>query len=98
VWFRAPAFENILKKLNYFYIYFLIFSYYFDMLMSKIIFKNKKKYYFNIFSSKKYFKKQLLFDFQAATSRDRKGTKPCLVVLLHTSNEISSTSIKNVIL
>jgi hypothetical protein len=42
VWFRAPAFENILKKLNYFYVYFLIFSYYFDMLMSKKKFKNKK--------------------------------------------------------
>jgi hypothetical protein len=29
----------------------------FDVLMSKIIFKNKK-YYFNTFSSEKYFKKQ----------------------------------------
>jgi hypothetical protein len=35
-----------------------MFLYYFDALMSKIIFKNKKKYYFDIFPSKKYFKKQ----------------------------------------
>jgi len=38
VWFRAPGFENILKKLNYLYIYI----YYFIVLMLKIIFKNKK--------------------------------------------------------
>ena len=31
---------------------------YFDMLISKIIFKNKKKYYFNTFPSKKHFEKQ----------------------------------------
>jgi hypothetical protein len=35
-----------------------MFLNYFDMLMSKIIFKNKKKYYFNAFPSKKYFEKQ----------------------------------------
>ena len=34
-----------------------MFSDRFDMLMLKIIFKNKKKYYFNIFPNKKHFKK-----------------------------------------
>jgi hypothetical protein len=34
-----------------------VFSDYFDALISKIIFKNKK-YYFNAFPSKKYFEKQ----------------------------------------
>jgi hypothetical protein len=33
-----------------------MFSNYFDVLMSKIIFKNKK-YYFDIFPSEKYFEK-----------------------------------------
>jgi len=41
------------KNLNFF-----IFSYFFNMLMSKIFFL--KKYYFNIFSSEKYFEPQLL--------------------------------------
>jgi hypothetical protein len=36
----------------------LVFSDYFDVLISKIIFKNIKKYYFNIFLNKKYFKKK----------------------------------------
>jgi hypothetical protein len=35
-----------------------MFSDHFNVLMSKIIFKNKK-YYFNAFSSEKYFEKQL---------------------------------------
>jgi hypothetical protein len=36
-----------------------MFLNYFDMLISKIIFKNKK-YYFEIFTTKTHFKKQLL--------------------------------------
>jgi hypothetical protein len=41
-----------------------MFSYYFDALMSKIIFKKLKKYYFNAFSNKKYFEKQQLSNYQ----------------------------------
>jgi hypothetical protein len=52
--FTAALF--FLKKNNN----FLIFFYCFDVLISKINFKNKKTY-FNIFSSDKYFKKYLLF-------------------------------------
>jgi hypothetical protein len=33
-----------------------VFSYHFDLLILKIIFKNKKIYYFNIFLNKKHFK------------------------------------------
>jgi hypothetical protein len=33
-----------------------VFLDYFDVLISKIIFKNKKIYYFNTFINKKYFK------------------------------------------
>jgi len=36
---------------------FLVFLYHFDALISKIIFKNKKKYYFDKFLSKKHFEK-----------------------------------------
>jgi hypothetical protein len=36
-----------------------MFLNHFNLLISKIIFKNKKKYYFNTFSSKKHFEKQL---------------------------------------
>jgi hypothetical protein len=52
-----------LKKIEIFLFFllqiniFLVFSDYFDVLVSKIICKNKKIYYFNIFSSKKYLKK-----------------------------------------
>jgi hypothetical protein len=35
-----------------------MFLNYFDMLISKIIFKNKKKYYWHIFLNKKHFEKQ----------------------------------------
>jgi hypothetical protein len=41
-----------------------MFSYYFDVLMSKIIFK---KHYFDTFSSKKYFKKQPQPHFQISS-------------------------------
>jgi len=48
------------SKYNNFFIFlinfFLVFSYFFDVIMWKINFKNKK-YYFDIFSSEKYFKK-----------------------------------------
>ena len=37
---------------------FLVFLDHSDVLISKIILKNKKIYYFNIFLSEKYFKKQ----------------------------------------
>ena len=37
----------------------------FDMLISKIILKNKKIYYFNVFWNEKHFEKQLLPHFQA---------------------------------
>jgi hypothetical protein len=37
-----------------------MFSYHFDVLMSNIIFKNKKKYYFNVFWNEKHFEKQPL--------------------------------------
>jgi uncharacterized membrane protein YobD (UPF0266 family) len=39
---------------------FFMFLYHFDVLMSKIIFKNKKKYYFNVFWNEKHFEKQPL--------------------------------------
>jgi hypothetical protein len=35
-----------------------MFLHYFDELILKIFFKNKKIYYFDIFLNKKYFKKQ----------------------------------------
>jgi len=51
--------EKNLKKIIFFFAskeyIFLIFLYYFDALMSKIILI---KYYFNVFISKNYFKKQ----------------------------------------
>jgi len=36
-----------------------VFLDHFDVLLSKIILKNKKIYYFDVFRNKKYFKKQL---------------------------------------
>jgi len=39
-------------------IFFLVFSNYFDALMSKIILKKEKKHYFNVFPSEKHFKKE----------------------------------------
>jgi len=35
-----------------------MFLNHFNLLISKIIFKNKKKYYFNTFPNKKHFEKQ----------------------------------------
>jgi len=35
-----------------------VFSYHFDVLISKIVFLKIKKYHFNIFSSEKHFEKQ----------------------------------------
>jgi len=35
-----------------------VFLDHFDALITKIIFKNKKKYYFDIFLNEKHFKKQ----------------------------------------
>jgi len=42
-----------------------VFLNYFDVLISKIIFKKYKKYIFNIFFSEKYFKKQSQQHFQS---------------------------------
>jgi hypothetical protein len=50
----GSAFQN-----NNFLIIFLVFLDRFNMLMSKINFKNKKKY-FDVFPSKKHFEKQHL--------------------------------------
>jgi len=50
------GFKNIFLKKICFKLIFLAFSDRFDVLISKLIFKNKNKYYFDIFSSKKYFK------------------------------------------
>jgi hypothetical protein len=49
---------KLIIRLNfYLFLYFKnVFLYYFDVLIQKIIFKNKK-YYFNIFINKIYFKK-----------------------------------------
>jgi len=57
-------FKSIFKKINLFLFlfylkFFCVFSDRFDVLISKIIFKNKK-YYFDTFSSEKYFEKQPL--------------------------------------
>ena len=55
----------ILKNIFfYFKLFVLIFSYHFNMLMSKIIFFLKKIYYFNTFPNKKHFKNQRLPHFQ----------------------------------
>jgi hypothetical protein len=54
--------------LDHYYYYY----YYFDVLILKIIFKNKK-YYFNIFVNIKYFKKQL----QLFSPSHAMSTLPC---------------------
>jgi hypothetical protein len=58
-------FENVgwtvfLKKfkINLLKINFFMFLNCFDVLISKIILKNKKKYYFDVFSSEKHFEPQ----------------------------------------
>jgi hypothetical protein len=52
-----------------------VFLIYFDVLISKIIFLNKKIYYFNIFSSEKYFEKQLSPHSQTPPKHEKKKTK-----------------------
>jgi hypothetical protein len=54
---------------------FLMFSDHFDVLISKIIFKNIKKHYFNVFWNEKYFKKQLLPHFQVPCNHVTKAAR-----------------------
>jgi len=62
MWLK-PHFLKIIKTiLILFKIIFFMFSYRFDVLISKIIFK--KKYYFDVFLSEKHFKPQSLLYFQ----------------------------------
>jgi uncharacterized membrane protein len=67
--------KNIFLKIK-FYIFlsqiniFFIFLDYCDVLMLKIIFKNKV-FYYDVFSSKKYFEKQVLLHFQISSTNNQ---------------------------
>jgi UDP-N-acetylmuramyl pentapeptide phosphotransferase/UDP-N-acetylglucosamine-1-phosphate transferase len=63
------AFETLFSKILILFLLNLFFFFLdlFDVLISKIIFKNKKIYYFDAFPSKKHFEKQPLLHFQTTS-------------------------------